>query len=398
MDEMRMIKDAYGSPAPPTMQETVQARARMFEDERAPRERRVRIGWRVRAGLGLVAVGAAAAVAISAAGSGTPPSPGGSQAAPVDLGKQAVLAAAEKAAQQQTGKYWFSDEISGQSYIIRAESGSYAVVGAHTEFFRWVGAEPGMGEAYYGREIPARPLSPADEAAWKKAGAPTKFRVWSNDHHRTYDLSKEKWGVDAPDQAGGGTWLNGRTIEEIQALPTDSKALGELFFGAERDGARGKWRKPQDPKVQKMLERERPALDQPRHKVLQAGRIFQDAPLPPDVRAGLMRALAEQPGIEAIGEAVDPLGRAGVALASASTTTTITGEFGAPAEEQGRYGSREEIVFDRETGELLAVQKVLTEPGGPYRDREPGFVINYSAIRDSGWTDSSPKPPARLPF
>ncbi|MFD0903601.1 hypothetical protein [Actinomadura sediminis] len=146
------------------------------------------------------------------------------------------------------------------------------------------------------------------------------------------------------------------------------------------------------------MERKRAETNQPRHKVLRAGRVLQDAPLPSDVRAGLMRALAEQPGITAIGEAVDPLGRRGVALASASTTRTVTAEFGTPPEEQGTFASREEIVFDRETGEVLAVQRVLTEPGGAYRDRAPGFVISYSVIRDSGWTDSRPRPPAKPPF
>ncbi|TDC57944.1 hypothetical protein E1281_03295 [Actinomadura sp. KC345] len=58
---------------------------------------------------------------------------------------------------------------------------------------------------------------------------------------------------------------------------------------------------------------------------------------------------------------------------------------------------RMEPIFDRETGGLLAEQIVLTRPGGPYRDRRPGFVVNYSVVRDSGWTDTVPKPAAKLP-
>ncbi|QFG23424.1 hypothetical protein [Actinomadura sp. WMMB 499] len=402
MDELRMIKDAYGSPAPPATRETADARARMFGDERVPRARRVgvRFGRPVKAGLGLVAAGAAAAVAIAVAGTGagTPP-PGGSRAGgQVDLGKRAVLAAAENAAKQKSGKYWFSDEISGQSYMIRAETGSYAIVGAHFEYFRWAGAEPGMGEASYGRDIPSRLPTPADEAAWKKAGSPSRFRVWSNDHHYTYDLSKTAWQADDPDPEGGGRWLGGRTIEEVQNLPADPAALGEMFFGQNWTGPLGAPQKEQDPAARKAMERKRPALDRPRHKILRAGRLLQEVPLPPDVRAGLMLALAEQPGIAAIGTAVDPLGREGTALASSSTARTVTGEYGAPKAEQGRYGSREEIIFDRGTGAVLAVQKVLTEPGGPYRDREPGFVIDYSVVRDMGWTDSRPKPRVELPF
>ncbi len=29
---------------------------------------------------------------------------------------------------------------------------------------------------------------------------------------------------------------------------------------------------------------------------------------------------------------------------------------------------------------------------------KPGFIINYVAVRSSGWTDAKPKPPAELPF
>ncbi|MFE9105568.1 hypothetical protein [Actinomadura geliboluensis] len=76
----------------------------------------------------------------------------------------------------------------------------------------------------------------------------------------------------------------------------------------------------------------------------------------------------------------------------------MDGKFGAPPEERGTFRSRSELVFDKATGELLAQQRVLTEPGGAYRDREPGFVINYWALRASGWTDSRPEPPAKPPF
>jgi hypothetical protein len=37
-------------------------------------------------------------------------------------------------------------------------------------------------------------------------------------------------------------------------------------------------------------------------------------------------------------------------------------------------------------------------PGGPYAEMEPGFVIDYLAVRSATWTDTKPSPPAALPF
>ncbi|XRQ09790.1 CU044_5270 family protein [Actinomadura welshii] len=380
---------------------------RVFQEDREPVRsagRRRPVRWTV-FGAGALAAGAAAAVAITAVGAGSPApsSPGAS----VDLGKQAVLAAAEQAAAQPTGKYWYSHKIHGLTYIVRPASGSYAIVGAHTELFRWTGAEPGAGEAVYGREIPARPLTPRDEKLWRKAGSPSTFKVWSNDHYATYGRGATKWKADPPDAAGGGEFFvsgSGRslTTEQIQKLPSDPERLAALFLDPVRDPVTRKRQMMKKLGVKDDLPPDpgacgSAATSVSRAKVDRAETLLMDAPLPPKVRSGLMRALAGQPGVESIGETTDVLGRAGVALASAGYTACRTDEHG-PASERGRYGSRDVLIFDRETGRPLASQQVLTEPGGPYRDREPGFVISYRVVRDLGWTDDKPEPPAKLPF
>src|SRR5690606_37939538 len=109
------------------------------------------------------------------------------------------------------------------------------------------------------------------------------------------------------------------------------------------------------------------------------GGLIANSPVPPGVRAGLIRAATALSGVTAIGEATDPLGRKGVALASASRTVEVTGDSGAPPGQQGTYRARKELIFDKATGAVLASQYVLTEPGGPYKDRERGFVIDYMA-------------------
>ncbi|TDC87175.1 hypothetical protein [Actinomadura sp. 7K507] len=389
MDELRTVKEAYGEPAPPTLREVTEARVRMFGE---PPPGRARFGWRFKAGFGVVVAGAAAAVAIAATGSGRPASP----PAPVDLGKQAVLAAAEQAEVQPTGNFWFYHGTMGRSFIVRSETGDYAIAAAPEEYFLRVGAEPGAGVGTYNRNLPSRPLTAQDEALWKKAGSPSKFKVWDGERLSTYDQSATRWRFWEPARKGDGGWVGGRTLEEAERLPTDPGELADLLStGLLHFHLRA-------PEEKEKIKKERgipePRSVTPLDKLTVVAALLRTSPMPPTFRAGLMRALAAQPGVKAIDGVTDPLGREGVALAVDLKTTHVTAAQGAPAAERGDYGSRKEIVFDERTGEMLAVQTVLTRPGGPYRDREPGFVIRFRLALDSGWTDTKPKPPAKPPF
>jgi hypothetical protein len=377
MDEVRMVRDSYPEPAPPTAQEIARARALLNQP---PRRSLPRLGW----GLGgAVAAGTAAAVAITLTGGRTPAPPG-----PVPLdNRTAVLVAAEKAERQPTGTYWYSNKIQGQSYIMRPKTGTYAITGALTETFKWWGAKSGMGEAPYGRDLPARPLTAHDAALWRKAGSPSSFRVWSGDAHHTYTTKATKWVADTPDTRGGGEFLGGKSLEDLQNLPTDPAKLAEMFLSqTELSKAAGL-------PPGKTLPRLEPGF-----KIVRVATLLEGAPIPPKVRAGLMRALVAQPGVHAIGTITDPLGRRGVALAADDRVTTVTDEFGGPKAEQGSYRSRAVIIFDERTGALLSQQEELTTPGGRYSEMKPGFPINYWVVRSENWTDTKPSPPAALPF
>jgi hypothetical protein len=401
LNEMDQVRALLRESPPPSAEVTAKALT-MLEDAMAPGGKRVRasragrrrIGWPAGLGLGLVAAGAAAAVAIAVTGQGSPGSPGSPETpGNIDLNKQAVLAAAAKAELAPTGKYWHTDSIDGQSYIVRAKTGTYAIVGAASETFNWTGVKKGTGEAYYGRDLPARPLTPQDEALWKKAGSPSEFRVWSNDHYYTYTAKATKWRSDGPevgiDPRGGGEFL-GKSIDEWQNLPSEPAKLADMFLGDEEASrAMGAPRKS----GRKLNPSQAAYAD-----IWRTASILSNTPVTPKVRAGLMRALAGRPGVHAIGDVADPLGRQGTALASGERTETRTGEYGGPKAEQGTYGHRQVIVFDRRTGAVLSVQDTLTKPGGPYAQMKPGFIINYVAVRSMGWTDTKPKPPAKLPF
>ncbi|GAA2130207.1 CU044_5270 family protein [Actinomadura napierensis] len=368
-------------------------RAFRADPEAAPAGGRARgrrpVRWAV---TGVVAAGAAAAVGIATIGSsGTPDSPGGpGPSQNIDLNEQAVLAAATKAEQAPIGKYWYTDQIDGQSYVVQAKSGAYAIVGAQSESFGWQGAKSGTGAGHHLRDLPARPLTARDAALWRKAGSPSSFRVRTDGGFTTYRTKATQWRSDGPeagiDPRGGGDFL-GKSVEELRRLPSDPSALARLFL-SDAEVGRSLGTSPKSGRA--------PSAEQAAYaRIWRVASLLGNSPMPPKVRAGLMRALAAQPGVQAIGHVTDPLGRRGVALASTERTTTITD---GPKDERGAYRSRQVIVFDERTGALLSVQDTLTRPGGRYAQMKPGFVIDYSATRSSGWTDARPKPPAKLPF
>ena len=76
----------------------------------------------------------------------------------------------------------------------------------------------------------------------------------------------------------------------------------------------------------------------------QLGDALRESPAPPALRAGLYRALALVPGIELLGGRSDSRGRAGTAVAFTD------------------HGRRSELIFDPETGDMLAEQTVITDP------------------------------------
>ncbi|KAB2344126.1 CU044_5270 family protein [Actinomadura rudentiformis] len=372
MDEITMVRELYGRPSPdPAMKERVQARlAAEQRSRRLPRNRR-----RTGLGAGFVALAAAASVvgAVLMDGDAARTQPGTTNP---DTPGMVLLAAADKIEKAPVGRYWFNDTFSGQSYVIKARTGTYAIVGAHTESFSWAGAKPGDGVSFYSRDLPARPLTRADEAAWRKAGSPRSFPLAYEDKKVTYTMKAGRWSQDGSYPEQGGEFLLLRstgkpvkmTFEQLQKLPSDPDALAKLLFAPEENPRFGPVTA-----IQK-ISRAKAALS---------------APITPQVRAAVMRALAKQPGVRAINDVTDPLGRRGVAL---------TADYDFVGPDKPQYGSRQEVIFDRNTGALLGSQTVLTKPGGPYSTQRPGFVIFHSLVRDSGWSDTRPTPPSKLPF
>jgi hypothetical protein len=396
MDEIQMVRESYPEPAPPTSREIARAKALLNE---SPQRSLPRLRWALG---GVVAAGTVAIMAITLVGGNPAPAPGSVN--PDDLA--ALLASVEKMEPEPIGRYWYSDQVQGQSYLVRAKTGTYAITGGLDEVLQWWGAKPGTGEAFYGRDLPSRPASAADAALWRKDGSPSSFRVWTSGDYYTYTTKATKWERDPDVPFDGGKFLNGKkSLEDLQNLPSDPATLAEMFLVqtpmpiGTPPVAPPSGQAEMNPNLHQSQPSSPPPNPlEPRPKIFAVERILAETPLPPKVRAGLIRALAAQPGVHTIGQVTDPLGRRGVALASEEHATTITGEYGEPEAEQGTYRSREVIIFDERTGALLSAQEELTTPGGRYTDLKPGFIINYRAVRSAEWTDTKPKPPAELPF
>ncbi len=374
MTDLHMIRDLL-SEEPAAAEVVAEGRSRLRATYGRRRMRRTGLG------LGLVAAGAAAAVVVSVAGTG---GEGGtvrpSTAPPV---KDAFLLAAAKAETLPTGSYWFSDQVEGQSYLVKGTGGGrYAVDATNSEFFQWVARKVGGGDLFYGRDLPFHPWTAADRKAWRLAGSPTTLKVWANDHYDTVVSKSGRWDADLPQAGKGGRFgFPGRgedlTVEQLENLPTDPAKLAEMIF------SRGA--KATDPAaVAKQT-----MLSDPAHRLMTVGDLMMNTPLLPKVQAALMRMLVAQPGVRRLGTVTDPLGRTGIAIGGDWVWNSAIKDPG--------YGVQEQLIFDAKTGAFLADQKVLTRPGGIYASQRPGFIVNYWLLRHSGWTDTKPTPPTTLP-
>lgn len=372
MNELHLVRAVYDDPPAPSERAAVAARDRMLSQDDTARQRRRRT-WRVP--LGLVAAATAAAVAAGMTlATGDPARPRtGVQATPGALSPRGMmLAAASRAELQQQGRYWYTHQRTAFVALALGRTGGY-VVEERDETFAWTGREPGDSKSFFGRRFAGRPQTHADADAWRTAGSPRSWTVRSSGVSRTVETTSGPWQADHPGDPGGGTFDVGGvghlTYQELQKWPTDPADLRTLLCeGSIRlaDGRSGAPKHCEDAK--RMLD--------------QVFIVLADTPVPPKVRAGLMRLITDYPGVQRLGAVTDPLGRTAVALA-------------APFESaDGRGRIQEQVLFDQRTGELLGSRSIQLEPGPDSEKWQvPGRTLDYWLVVDSGWTDTEPTLP-----
>ncbi|MEV4116343.1 CU044_5270 family protein [Nonomuraea sp. NPDC049695] len=311
------------------------AKARIEANMRARTRRR--FPWK--AGVVALTATAALAAAIMVGPALLPPE----QPARTTLsGHSILLAAATKAESAPTGEYWHVKRL----YTIRPDklhgkNGNTYRLESSRLVEQWVSDD---GRAWTGlKELPARPL---DQAAWRRDGAPTEWKVEDG----RFSMSEGESRL-TPVKEGGAFRLAGEdlTLEQVKALPTDPAALKERVLQAVRAG---------------VGEESFVADGLP----ITLASLLYELPASPDVRAAAYRALADLPTVTVEEDAKDPRGRAGVAV-------TFPIQHDKP--------TRGRLIVDPSTSMVLSYEVTHTS----------GMGQKTEVVLAAGWTDTKPSPP-----
>ncbi|MEV0162583.1 CU044_5270 family protein [Nonomuraea fuscirosea] len=372
MNELQRVRELYDDPAPPSAETAAAARTRMLSQDghAGPRPRRT---WRVPLGLLAAATAAAMVAGVTLVQHDSERSRTGVQAVPrAPSPRDMMLAAAAQAELQPQGRYWYTHQRHALATRALGRTGGYVVEERH-EYFTWTGRARGDGGSFYGRFFAGRPQTGADTDAWRAAGSPSSWTVGSSGASRTVRTKSGAWREDSPGYRKGGAFLISGvgqfTYQELQELPADPGELRRLlcegsvkFIG----GGSGAPRRCDD--AAQVLSR--------------AFFVLVDTPVPPKVRAGLMRLITDYPGVRRLGAVTDPLGRPAVSLAAS---------FGSA---DGRGTIQREVLFDRQAGKVLGSRDTQLVPGPDSETWQvPGRVLNYRAVLDVGWSDAKPALP-----
>jgi hypothetical protein len=391
IEQLRAAKPAHLDPDP-RVEETTRARELSYalSQARTVRSRRriAKPAW------GLSLVGAAAAVTAVAVtmsggtgggtGSGTP-APGGATssvtkgpAPQVSLDARSVLLAAAHSAEVQpdkVGKYWHSSTI-GKNLVT---AGSYALF-EQSKSEGWTPYATGADTWTREQNLGVVPATPADEAAWKAAGSPTKIKVTFPDKGGS-DGGPIKGSMVVSTVPGAPRishqplfqgdkifWLGKNvTMKDVRGLPSSPTALKQwLLRSYEGHGTEGG---------------DKVSADSWLFSV--AAGLITDMPVTPQVRGAAFRMLANLKSLKVTENVQDSSGRSGTAV----SLTTVSGSK-ATGKKTGLYDDR--LIFNKGTGLPLAREGVVIKPGGFQAGLKPGTVFYSTLVQDSGWTDSNP--------
>ncbi|MEU7838622.1 MULTISPECIES: CU044_5270 family protein [unclassified Nonomuraea] len=243
-----------------------------------------------------------------------------------------LAAAADRLAAQPPGTgAWWRREVRQVSRQVGKGKPAY-VVEQRTGEVLWVSRK---GETRLElKPVTTVPLTPADKRAWKEAGS---LRLCNSTRGCT--LGRVFF-----------TPFDPKKLEPVGQLPTDAKALkAELLKQYPADGR-----------------------DTQEAWLWAASRwLLLDVPSTPGTRAAVYRMLAGLPQVKVTDGVKDDEGRAGVALL-----------LGDPLQQQ--------IIIDRDSGDLLAVQSKMLRSDGKQATFPIGRTFESLLVERLGWTDEQP--------
>ncbi|WP_436760951.1 CU044_5270 family protein [Streptosporangium sp. V21-05] len=410
VDQLRAARPEHlgDTPVDPRTRAAELSRA-MAWPRRAPAGRRTaRPGW----GLGLGLAGAAAAVTavavtVSATGGTVPdvssiqadpgrtifnpstsgpsasipstssPSASAPQAGQAELSSRSVLLAAAHGAARQpdtTGAYWHTASVTRN--LSEAADGDYTVV-ERTRNEAWTPSATGEDRWDRTWSLGAQLASPEDEAAWRRAGSPSKIKIEvpgkQGGRLGGYVLSTEPGEAKdshAPLLGGDKVFWLGRnvTMKDLRGLPDDPDDLKTWLLRSYRGMS---------------TEADIPMASDAWLFSVAVG-LVTEMPITPKVRGAAFRMLADLKTIKVARGVTDAEGRTGSAV-------SIEERARAKANVKGADGVlRNRLIFDEATGGALATESVVVKPGGLQAGFEPGTVWHSQTVLEAGWTDEKP--------
>ena len=375
MDEITMVRSLLEAPPPPSPRVTAEARQRLAERAatRSPhrpagqRPRRQRRRWTIGLAAAVAAGGAAALVVALLPAGGAHPGQGGlvaTEEQPLGAvsGHSAqafLLATATRLAQAPptAGRYWCNLSESAQLDPIGPAGQELTPAGqgqpaSPPSDYRYsildrqataACSQPGSPHTGivggYVQELGARPATPRDAAAWRRAGSP----AW---------LGWYATGARIPDRAGPRE-PSSKPGGPPDPAPPSSPAKLRAYLLAQNTVSYT------DPSA--------PQPAGPNVQLFERARALLLYPLSPAVRAADFHVLASVKGVRMQAGVTDPDGRTGAALWVGSRPGELS-------------------IVDPATGTLLADEWLTSQRGSVYA---PGTVQQY-VLWTSAWTNHLP--------
>ncbi|WP_440089423.1 CU044_5270 family protein [Streptosporangium sp. LJ11] len=305
------------------------------------------------------------------------PSPAASTSAQPSARQMLLSAAAAVTATKApvSGTYWRTGTVSGmdaispdRGYVIRRLSSKD----------QWLARRPGAQSWWITQFLGAKPLTPEDQAAWRKAGSPTRWKypmdmsgyvgasssevVRAEAEEKTATRLRGKWKG-----SGGDLAKELLTWEELRRVPSGERELRAYL--EQRLTSQTKADYGQDPRSLEAALREL------------CIQVVFGLPVSPAVRASAYRILATMPTLESLGRTKDPLGRTGEAFGY-----QVTPRFGQKSAIQVAW------VIDPATGlPLTRLTTTTVELAGGRIAK----TTSFTAYQRVGWTDAEPPLPAK---
>jgi hypothetical protein len=290
----------------------------------------------------------------------------------------ATAASTEKSA--ATGRYWHTSEIDGETADNDPHHPTYEIA-SKSQVDAWVARSPSQRTWTIRRPLSVWPATPADQAAWRRDGSPASVHI----------SGKPVGNADLITMGAGpavATWQPGTaqaftaqmTRSQLDQLPTDPGRLASVL--RQRIGS-------QIPNL--------PFIAAHKQSIIDA-MLFNDGtglladPISPQVRAADYRMLAAMPGMRAMGQVRDVLGRTGYGVAMIGP-----GSFNGYS--VLRFTEEDLLVVNTRTGALLASEQIVRGPASGATAQsilpwQPGEPFSYQAFLGEGWTSQLPHLPA----